>query len=148
MRKDVYENDAFSIIPGLKSQSELQEKQIDPELLSKIKNFNEIDHLSAQERRLFYEDIFKIKFPYTKFSQRLNANYKEPMLVPLLTWQLYNWQYLTRQSSPSWITNERPVLTIGMIFICFVVKISMNHRNVSILGQPNVRQLYSKILKV
>jgi isoleucyl-tRNA synthetase len=69
--------------------------------------------MSKTEQMIFYEDVLKVKYPKTKFTDRLNANYKEPLHVPLLTWQLYNWQYFTRRNHPTWVTHDGPPFTSG-----------------------------------
>ena len=69
--------------------------------------------MSPDQRRIFYEDVLKVKFPQTKFSKRLNASYKENLFVPLLTWQLYNWQYFTMRDWPTWVTHDGPAFTSG-----------------------------------
>lgn len=69
--------------------------------------------MSPQARRIFYEDVMKVKYPSTKFTERFHSGYKEPAMVPLLTWQLYNWQYFTRRNHPTWVTHDGPAFASG-----------------------------------
>lgn len=113
LKKDMERQGVFAVVEGQNEEFEVQDVVIDKEFLNNVKSFEDVNEMSPQERKVFYEDVLKVKFPKTNFSKRLNANYKEPLHIPLLTWQLYNWQHFTRQDRPTWVTHDGPAFTSG-----------------------------------
>ena len=128
LKKEVEKDNNFSFIEGQKPKDEIKEYLTDKSFIKNVKSFDEISQMTPDQRRIFYEEVLKVKFPYTKFSKRLNASYKENLFVPLLTWQLYNWQYFTMRDSPTWVTHDGPSFTSGRPHIgLFYNKVSRLH---------------------
>ncbi|CAI2363933.1 unnamed protein product [Moneuplotes crassus] len=113
LKHDLNDQGNFSIVEGQNQPYEQDFSGMDREFAQKIKSYEELQQLSPQERKIFYQDVLKVKFPHTKFSERLHSNFKEPAMVPLLTWQLYNWQHYTRGNRPTWTTHDGPSFTSG-----------------------------------
>ena len=103
---------SFAMVEGNKEMFD-SATDVDKSFLKDVKTYGDLKKMSPQEKRVFYEDVLKVNLPKTKFSKRINAAYKEPQLVPLLTWQLYNWQYFTRKNRPTWVTHDGPAFTSG-----------------------------------
>lgn len=103
----------FNLVEGQNQPYDNNDTQPDKSFLNNLDSLKDIDSLSPNEKKIYFEDVLKVKLPFTKFSKRLNVELKEPEMVPLLTWQLYNWQMFTRRNRPTWVTHDGPAFASG-----------------------------------